>query len=140
MSETLQNPHNAALPGRFPFLGLPEAWLVAGCLFQTVWNLHSGLAPTANIKDYNLFHLDTPDLSEAAEPAEQDRVGALVADLSITVAAKNQARVHPWLYMRRQLSKPKHPVTATYYTHKQRIPITPTAPTASRSMPTGSLC
>ena len=126
MSETLQNPHNAALLGRFPFLGLPEAWLVAGCLFQTVWNLHSGLAPTANIKDYNLFHFGAPDLSEAA-------------DLSITVAAKNQARVHPWLYMRRQLSKPKHPVTATYYTHKQLIPITPTAPTASRSMPTGSL-
>jgi hypothetical protein len=26
-------------------LALPEGWLVAGCLFQTVRNLRSGLAP-----------------------------------------------------------------------------------------------
>ena len=49
VSEALQNPHNAALLERLPFLGLPDAWLVAGCLFQTVWNLRSGLAPTAHI-------------------------------------------------------------------------------------------
>ena len=49
VSETLQNPHNAALLERLPFLGLPDVWLVAGCLFQTVWNLRSGLAPTAHI-------------------------------------------------------------------------------------------
>ncbi|WP_199226683.1 hypothetical protein [Acidovorax sp. HMWF029] len=35
MSETLQNPHNAALLERLPFLGLHDAWLVAGCLRQT---------------------------------------------------------------------------------------------------------
>ena len=49
VSEALQNPHNAALLERLPFLGLPDAWLVAGSLFQTVWNLRSGLAPTAHI-------------------------------------------------------------------------------------------
>ena len=49
VNEALQNPHNAALLERLPFLGLPDAWLVAGCLFQTVWNLRSGLAPTAHI-------------------------------------------------------------------------------------------
>ena len=43
VSEALQNPHNAALLERLPFLGLPDAWLVAGCLFQTVWNLRSAL-------------------------------------------------------------------------------------------------
>ncbi|PTT19280.1 hypothetical protein DBR12_12850 [Acidovorax sp. HMWF029] len=35
VSETLQNPHNAALLERLPFLGLHDAWLVAGCLRQT---------------------------------------------------------------------------------------------------------
>jgi hypothetical protein len=54
VSEALQNPHNADLLERLPFLGLPDVWLVAGCLFQTVWNLQSGWAPTANIKDYDL--------------------------------------------------------------------------------------
>ena len=96
VSETLQNPHNAALLERLPFLGLPDAWLVAGCLFQTVWNLRSGLGPTAQIKDYDLFYFDGDDLSESAEQQVQARVSALFADLPITVEAKNQARVHLW--------------------------------------------
>ncbi|MFN4118326.1 nucleotidyltransferase family protein [Acidovorax sp.] len=96
MSETLQNPHNAALLERLPFLGLPDAWLVAGCLFQTVWNLRSGLEPTAHSKDYDVFYYDAADLSEAAEQQVQSRVTDLFADLPITVEAKNQARVHLW--------------------------------------------
>ena len=96
VSETLQNPHNAALLERLPFLGLPDAWLVAGCLFQTVWNLRSGLTPTAHIKDYDLFYFDGNDLSESAEQQVQAQVTALFADLPITVEAKNQARVHLW--------------------------------------------
>lgn len=96
VSEALQNPHNAALLERLPFLGLPDAWLVAGCLFQTVWNLRSGLEPTANIKDYDLFYFDGNDLSESAEQQVQAQVTALFAELPITVEAKNQARVHLW--------------------------------------------
>ena len=96
VSETLQNPHNAVLLERLPFLGLPDAWLVAGCLFQTVWNLRSGLGPTAHIKDYDLFYFDGDDLSESAEQQVQAQVAALFADLPITVEAKNQARVHLW--------------------------------------------
>jgi len=96
VSEALQNPHNAAILERLPFLDLPDAWLVAGCLFQTVWNLRSGLAPTAHIKDYDLFYFDALDLSEASEQQVQARVTAVFADLPITVEAKNQARVHLW--------------------------------------------
>jgi hypothetical protein len=96
VSETLQNPHNAALLERLPLLGLPDAWLVAGCLFQTVWNLRSGLAHTAHIKDYDLFYFDATDLSATAEQQVQARAAALFADLPITVEAKNQARVHLW--------------------------------------------
>ena len=96
MSETLQNPHHAAVLERLPLLGLPDAWRVAGCLFQTVWNLRSGRAPTADIKDYDLFYFDALDLSAAAEQQVQARAAALFADLPITVEAKNQARVHLW--------------------------------------------
>ncbi|MFI8617400.1 nucleotidyltransferase family protein [Acidovorax sp. NPDC077693] len=96
VTEALQNPHNAAILERLPLLGLPDAWLVAGCLFQTVWNLRSGWAPTAHIKDYDLFYFDAADVSQAAEHAVQGRVAALFADLPITVEAKNQARVHLW--------------------------------------------
>ena len=42
-------------------------WLVAGCLFQTVWNLRSGAAGDADIKDCDLLDFDDSDLSEEAE-------------------------------------------------------------------------
>jgi hypothetical protein len=96
VSQALQNPHNAALLERLPFLGLPDAWLVAGCLFQTGWNLRSGLPPTTNIKDYDVFYFDASDLCESAGQAVQARASALFADLPITVEAKNHARVHLW--------------------------------------------
>ena len=32
------NPVNAALLNLLPRLNLPDCWLVAGCLFQSVWN------------------------------------------------------------------------------------------------------
>jgi hypothetical protein len=94
--DALQNPHNRAILERLPSLKLADAWLVAGCLFQTVWNLRSGRAPTAGIKDYDLFYFDAADLSADAEMAVQARVDACYADLGITLEIKNQARVHTW--------------------------------------------
>ncbi len=96
MRDALRNPHNRALLQRLPALALPDAWLVAGCLFQTVWNLRSGRAPEAGIKDYDLFYFDPADLSAEAEAAVQARADTCFADLGITVEAKNQARVHTW--------------------------------------------
>ena len=75
---------------------MPDAWLVAGCLFQTIWNLRDGRAPTEGIKDYDLFYFDGADLSPEAELAVQHRVHACYQDLGITIEAKNQARVHIW--------------------------------------------
>jgi hypothetical protein len=96
IGDALQNPFNSAILERMPELQLPDAWLVAGCLFQTVWNLHDGHAPTAGIKDYDLFYFDGDDLSEEAESAVQEHVRACCDDLDITIETKNQARVHTW--------------------------------------------
>lgn len=90
------NPNNAAIVARWDRLALPNAWLVAGCLFQTVWNLQAGRAPESDIKDYDLFYYDDSDLSAEAEQQAQAHVAALVADLDITVEVANQARVHLW--------------------------------------------
>ena len=48
-----QNPVNAAILERLPELQrvAPEAHLVAGSLFGTVWNVQTGRPPTDNIKD-----------------------------------------------------------------------------------------
>lgn len=96
VQDALQNGHNRALLQRLPDLNLPDAWLVAGCLFQTVWNLRSGRPPEAQIKDYDLFYFDASDLSESAEARVNERVQACFADLGVLIEAKNQARVHTW--------------------------------------------
>jgi uncharacterized protein len=94
------NPVNAALLERLPSLALPQCHLVAGCLYQTVWNHRSGFSPTAMIKDYDVFYFDESDLSWEAEDDVIRRVHALCADLGAVVEVKNQARVHLW-YERR---------------------------------------
>lgn len=92
----LRNRNNRAILRRWHDLALPDAWLVAGCLFQTVWNLRTGRAPEAGIKDYDLFYFDGSDRSAEAEQAVQQRVHGLLGDLAIEVEVCNQARVHEW--------------------------------------------
>lgn len=90
------NEVNRAILARWDALDLPDAWLVAGCLFQTVWNLRDGRAPEADIKDYDVFYFDAADTSEAGERAVQAHVDRVLGDLGVTVEASNQARVHLW--------------------------------------------
>jgi uncharacterized protein len=96
IADVRTNACNRAILERWNDLGLRDGWLVAGCLFQTMWNLRSGNAPQAHIKDYDLFYFDDADLTEEAERRVQARVEAATADLGIVVEAKNQARVHLW--------------------------------------------
>jgi hypothetical protein len=96
VTDVLHNRFNRAILERLEALGLPDAWLVAGCLFQTVWNLRSGQPAEAGIRDYDVFYFDGDDLSEQAETLINQRAGALFADLAVPVEVKNQARVHLW--------------------------------------------
>lgn len=95
-ADILANRVNRAILDRFDALALPDGWLVAGCLFQTVWNGQAGRAPEADIRDYDLFYFDATDLSEAGERRVQARVDGVLADLGATIEASNQARVHLW--------------------------------------------
>jgi uncharacterized protein len=96
VADVCKNPANLQLLQRLPQLGLNDDWLVAGSLFQTVWNLNAGRAPQAGIRDYDIFYFDASDLSEAAEAAINARASDLFADLGVTLELKNQARVHTW--------------------------------------------
>lgn len=92
----LSNPVNAALLERLPRLGAPQAHLVAGCLFQAVWNHRAGRPPAEGVKDYDVFYFDDSDLSWGAEDRVIRRAAALFADLGAEVEVRNQARVHLW--------------------------------------------
>lgn len=96
IADILTNSNNASILARWDALSLPDSWLVAGCLFQTVWNRLSGQPPMAGIKDYDIFYFDACDLSAEAELVQQQKADALFEDLGITVEVCNQARVHQW--------------------------------------------
>jgi len=96
VADILRNPNNRAILDRWSLLALPDGWLVAGCLFQTVWNLQAGRSPEEGIRDYDLFYFDPGATSEADESAVQDRIDGCLGDLGVTIEASNQARVHLW--------------------------------------------
>jgi hypothetical protein len=91
----LRNPFNRAILDRLPELALPDAWLVSGALFQTVWNIISGYAPEHGIKDYDIFYFD-PDTTWNAEDAVIRRVAAALENAGAEAEVRNQARVHLW--------------------------------------------
>ena len=98
IEDVLTNRHNRAILDRWDALALPDGWLVAGCLFQTVWNLRGGAVPESQIRDYDLFYFDGNDLSEDGERQVQTRVDRALGDIGVVVEAKNQARVHLWYH------------------------------------------
>jgi hypothetical protein len=92
----LENPVNAEILRRLPALGVPQACLVAGCVYQAVWNRLAGRPVAAGVKDYDVFYFDDRDLGWDAEDRVIQRAAALFADLGVEVEVKNQARVHLW--------------------------------------------
>lgn len=91
-----RNPVNSLLMERLPDLGVPDVHLVAGCLFQTVWNCLSGRRPEEQIVDYDVFYHDPSDPGWEAEDAVIRRARSFFADLGVEVQVRNQARVHLW--------------------------------------------
>lgn len=96
IKDALTNHNNAQILARWDALALPDSWLVAGCLFQTVWNRISQQPAESGIKDYDIFYYDPKDLSAETEQARQQHAEVVFADLNITLELCNQARVHLW--------------------------------------------
>ncbi len=84
------------LLARLRSLGLPQWRLVAGCLYQTVWNVLTDRPRGTGIKDYDLIYYDGADLTWEAEDAVIQRVAAATRDCVGPVEVRNQARVHLW--------------------------------------------
>lgn len=105
------NPNNAAILARWHRLDLPQAWLVAGCLFQAVWNLRWGLPPGHGVQDHDLFYFDPADTSEQAERDVQAHAETVLGDLGIRIEVANQARVHHWYPA--YFGQPCPPLTST---------------------------
>jgi hypothetical protein len=91
----LKNPVDVAIIEELHRLALPDAWLVAGCLAQTVWNVLTDRAIGHGISDYDVFYFD-PDISWTAEDMVIRKLHAQLGHLGAKVEIRNQARVHLW--------------------------------------------
>jgi uncharacterized protein len=89
-------------------MGLPGGYLVAGCLYQTVWNVVTGQPPEAGIPDYDLAYFDPSDLSWDAEDAVIQAGHEIFAGLPAPVQIRNQARVHLWYEPKYGIPCPPH--------------------------------
>jgi len=107
----LRNEVNAALLERLPALDLPDWYLVAGCLFQSVWNGVTDRPPTDGIADYDVFYFDDRDTSWRAEDTVISVCVGAFSDLGVEVQVRNQARVHVWYPQKHGI--PYEPLTSS---------------------------
>jgi hypothetical protein len=96
---------------RAAVLALPGWYLVAGCLYQTVWNIVTSRSAEAGILDYDLAYFDASDLSWAGEDAVIQAGRTLFSDLPVPVQIRNQARVHLWYEQKFGAPCPPHDST-----------------------------
>jgi hypothetical protein len=82
--------------GSFDDIGLPDCWLVAGVVAQTIWNYALGRPAEAGIKDADIVYFDANDLSEETELREEARLRRRFTPLGLKLDVKNEARVHLW--------------------------------------------
>lgn len=81
---------------RLKSMALDDDWIVAGAVYNTVWNRLTGRPPGFGVKDIDLFYFDAGDLSYEAEDRVIQRGSGAFADIPIPVEIRNQARVHLW--------------------------------------------
>ncbi len=81
---------------RFRAIGLPQWRLVAGCIYQTVWNVLTNRSPGTGIKDYDVIYFDAGDLSWEVEDRVIRNALHQTSDCTGPLEIRNQARVHRW--------------------------------------------
>ncbi|MFA1624573.1 nucleotidyltransferase family protein [Rhizobium mongolense] len=92
----LESPLISALLRNWDKIALPDCWLAAGAVTQTVWNHAFGSPPVYGINDIDIVYFDASDLSEQSEADHAARIRRAFADLSVWIDVKNEARVHLW--------------------------------------------
>lgn len=77
-------------------LGLPNHYVGAGCLAQTVWNHSLGFSPGYGIDDIDIVYFDPSDSDGSREAEMRDKCSQLLGPIPFRVDLVNQARVHFW--------------------------------------------
>jgi hypothetical protein len=85
-SQLRESPSLSAILRRFDNVRLPDCWIVARCIAQTVWNLACGRPAGFGIKDIDIVYFDPADLSAEAEADHERRLVVTFSDLPASSA------------------------------------------------------
>ncbi|WP_421789279.1 nucleotidyltransferase family protein [Hyphobacterium sp.] len=96
VAAVLANPTAKAVLERAHSLDLPDWALMAGAVYQAVWNVLTGRPADYGVNDYDLAYCDPTDLTAEGEAAFVAKTEAAFADLEAEVELCNQARVPIW--------------------------------------------
>lgn len=91
-----QNPVVVEALTKVAQLNLPNWYIGAGCIAQSVWNHYHGYQLDSFIGDIDLVYYDSQDTSFEAENAVIEQAASYFEDFPIPLDIKNQARVHLW--------------------------------------------
>lgn len=105
-------------------LKMPNWYLGAGGIAQTVWNIRHGFEPENGIKDYDLVYYDANNISYKAEDFFIQKAKKVFRDIPVLVEIRNQARVHLWY--EKHFGKP----IAQYKSAEEAIKAWPTTATS----------
>lgn len=90
---------------------LPDWLLVAGSIYNVVWNRLTGRPALTGVRDIDVFYFDDSDRSYEAEDAVIKHLGRQFAHLPLPVEPRNQARVHLWFPQK--FNQPFAPLTSS---------------------------
>lgn len=79
-------------------LQLPNFYIVAGSVFQTIWNYYDGKPLNYQIKDIDIIYYDDDNLSQDCEKELENKILNHFKELNINyeLDIHNEARVHLW--------------------------------------------
>lgn len=77
-------------------LELNDDWIVAGAVYNAVWNRLTGRPSRQGVTDLDVFYFDRSDLSYEAEDRIIRQGAEAFAGGPVPVEIRNQARVHLW--------------------------------------------
>lgn len=77
-------------------LNLPNFYIVAGAVFQTIWNYYDNKPLNYNIKDIDIIYYDSNNLSKEDEKKLEYNISQYFKDMNYEFDVHNEARMHLW--------------------------------------------
>lgn len=77
-------------------LNLPNFYIAAGSVFQTIWNYYDNKPLNYNIKDIDIIYYDSNNLSKEDEKKLEYSISRYFKDMDYEFDVHNEARMHLW--------------------------------------------